>query len=162
MRKNRRGFTLIELMVVVGIVGVLASIAIPEYQLQAMRSKLAERPIIMGAIAQSLLVNIGTTGELPPTLTYNPPFSTLGPTKRAFRDLPNWERITGLPIGTVYHSYLSRSTGTFRNGCIWIFAIGDLDGNGVYGSRRIAYCNDAASTTFEPDPNRARELHGRY
>lgn len=49
-RSQTRGFTLIELMVTVAIVGILASIAIPQYEQFLLRSKRAELPLNVDGI----------------------------------------------------------------------------------------------------------------
>ena len=49
MRKMQKGFTLIELMIVVAIIGILAAIALPAYQDYTKRAKLSE--VILAASA---------------------------------------------------------------------------------------------------------------
>ena len=52
-RFNQKGFSLIELMVVVAIIGVLTSIAIPNYQKYQRKARQTEAKLILGGLYAS-------------------------------------------------------------------------------------------------------------
>ena len=52
-RKNQKGFSLVELMVVVAIIGILAAIAIPNYQKFQAKSRQTEAKITLGGLYTS-------------------------------------------------------------------------------------------------------------
>jgi type IV pilus assembly protein PilA len=54
MKTSQKGFTLIELMIVVAIVGILASVALPSYQNYTTRAKLTEIPVLLNGLKGDL------------------------------------------------------------------------------------------------------------
>jgi type IV pilus assembly protein PilA len=65
MKKHQSGFTLIELMIVVAIVGILAAIAIPAYRDYITRSKVSECEAALGACKTSVTEFYDTERSFP-------------------------------------------------------------------------------------------------
>lgn len=65
MKKMQAGFTLIELMIVVAIVGILAAIALPAYQDYIIRSKVSELALAADSCKTSVLDFAQTNGSYP-------------------------------------------------------------------------------------------------
>lgn len=63
--KNRLGFTLIEVMVVIIMVGILAAIALPIYTNYVRRARVSEAVSTLGAIKTFLMERRNATGEWP-------------------------------------------------------------------------------------------------
>ena len=63
--KLQKGFTLIELMIVIAIIGILAAIAIPAYQDYTIRSKVSEGLNMSGAAKLAVAETYDSTGSYP-------------------------------------------------------------------------------------------------
>ncbi len=65
MKRLQQGFTLIELMIVVAIVGILAAIALPAYQDYVIRSKMSEAVAAIAACKTSVQEYASTKATWP-------------------------------------------------------------------------------------------------
>ncbi|HMY39549.1 MAG TPA: pilin [Marinagarivorans sp.] len=64
--RNQQGFTLIELMIVIAIIGILAAVALPAYQDYTVRSKMSEAVLqsdaLSGALGECMMNKDNITG----------------------------------------------------------------------------------------------------
>jgi type IV pilus assembly protein PilA len=67
MKSVQKGFTLIELMIVIAIIGILAAIALPAYQDYTIRSKVSELVVKGDACKTSVVEYYQSQGVLPAT-----------------------------------------------------------------------------------------------
>lgn len=99
-----KGFTLIELMIVVAIVAILAALAIPAYQNYLTRSQVSEA-IVLGSGMKSALGDYGWQLATWPTLIVSPP------------SIPTTGQINGVLTGR-YATMSSTISGTYPSGTV--------------------------------------------
>jgi type IV pilus assembly protein PilA len=129
MFKKTEGFTLIELMIVVAIIGILAAIAIPEYMNYQMKAKTAEAVTNIGAIKNLQIAYYAEEGTYRPCVAHPPGAPSTA--KAAWGAGNNDFDIIGFKhSGSVYYQY---NVGSDTGAEMTIAAIGELDGKGEQG-----------------------------
>ena len=71
LNRSKKGFTLIELMIVVAIIGILAAVAVPKFADLVTKSKEASSKGVLGAIRSAISIYYGDTEGTYPTNVFD-------------------------------------------------------------------------------------------
>ena len=89
MKQTQKGFTLIELMIVIAIIGILAAVAIPSYQNYTKKAAFTE--VISAAEPIKLaVIDCVNDGSCVDNSTPTPTFTTITPGSSGFPALPTY------------------------------------------------------------------------
>ena len=148
IRNNQKGFTLIELMIVVAIIGILAAIAIPNFLNYQLKSKTAEAKVNLGAIATSQESYRAENDTYIVCAQYPGARGTQKQTwTNTFAAAGDFFTIGFAPAGDVYYDYTVAQVADITVDFIGT-ADGDLDGDGNDG--QFTMDNARAFTDVNP------------
>lgn len=111
LRRSERGFTLVELMVVVAVIGVLSTIAIPLYVNVQARSRVAKAQADSRTLASAVSIYGAHMGSIPSALTQ---LTTIATNAQGQRAGPFMSTVPAPPSGWAAYAYApNASAGTY-------------------------------------------------
>ena len=158
LRKKSKGFTLIELMIVVAIIAILAAIAIPQYKKFQLKAKTAEAKTNLGAIRTAEEAYAAENDVYVLAAVY-PDAADSEKNAWTSGSAPGFDSIGFEPAGEVRYSYgvdtSANSGGSGTNAVtdgsvdIYISAGADLDGD---GTAKWFHCTDEDPAVVDTAP----------
>lgn len=126
VKKAQAGFTLIELMIVVAIIGILAAVALPAYQDYTVRGRVSELAILGSSMKSTVSENIannggaiGSTGNCNGVTTFST--ATANAASSACADTTGVITVTGTDkakgVALIYTPTVNTTDGVIRWGC---------------------------------------------